>query len=135
MGQGSDGEQAGQGGTITILVVDDEPEVRELAVKMLDRLGYRTVEAVGGQDALVALETSPEIAVLFTDVMLASGMSGAGLAEEAQRRHPGLKVLFTSGYSRDELIDRGRLRDGVQLVAKPYRRSELAHSLDAVLKR
>jgi CheY-like chemotaxis protein len=82
----------------TILVVEDEVPVRQIAVRMLQGLGYRTIEADTAAAALQVLEATPEVAVLFTDVVLPGGKGGADLAREACQRRPDLKVLFTSRY-------------------------------------
>lgn len=117
----------------TILVVEDDTHVRQLAVSMLHSLGYQTVEADNAGTALQVLEATPQVALLFTDVVLPGGMSGTDLAWEARRRRPDLKVLFTSGYTEHTLVHHNRLPEGAELLTKPYRRAHLANKIHAVL--
>ncbi len=124
---------AQRGRAETILVVEDDSHVRQLAVNMLHGLGYQPVAADTAEAALQVLASTPQVALLFTDVGLPGGMSGMELAAEAQRRCPGLKVLFTSGYTEQTLLQQGRLPDGAELLTKPYRRVHLATKLHAVL--
>jgi len=126
-------EPVQQGKAEMILVVEDDASVRQLAVRMLNNLGYSTVEARSAKDALQALERQPQIVLLFTDVVLPGDMNGAQLARTAQRLWPDLKVLYTSGYAEDALAHHGRLDEGVELLAKPYRKADLARRLRAVL--
>lgn len=117
----------------TILVVEDDAQVRQLAVSMLSRLGYTTVEAGSARMALQALAERPQIALLFTDIVLPGGMNGVELAEEAQRQYPNLKVLFTSGYPENALAHYQRPNQNLELIPKPYRKVDLAHKLHAIL--
>ena len=117
----------------TILVVEDDPDVRDLAVNLLESLNYRTVAAECGRRALAILDHETDVDLLFTDVVLPGGMSGAALAVEAQRRRPDLKVLYTSGYAEDLIVHDGRLDVGIALLQKPYRKADLARKLEAVL--
>jgi len=117
----------------TILVVEDDASVRQLAVSMLKSLGYATIEAWNARGALQLLDEQPQVALLFTDVVLPGGMNGAELAREAQQRRPELKVLFTSGYTESALVNDGRLEEGVELLPKPYRKADLAARLRAML--
>lgn len=117
----------------TILVVEDEIQVRRLAVHMLRDLGYETIEADTAATALVALEATPRVVVLFTDVVLPGGKSGVELAQQALQRRPDLMVLFTSGYAETHLAHfRGR-PEGSDFLSKPYRKAELADKLHALL--
>jgi nitrogen-specific signal transduction histidine kinase len=122
-----------EGGTETILLVEDEPLVRKYAVQKLASLGYRVLVASHAAEALDVLGREQEVDLLFTDVVMPGGMSGRQLADEATRRRPGLKVLFTSGYTQDGIVHGGRLDEGVELLAKPYRSSELARRVRAML--
>ena len=135
----SDGEPAVEpeyrGKGETILVVEDEPAVRELFVRMLTDLGYQIVEAGDGKAALQVLDETPGISLLFTDVVLPKGMSGGELAREAQRRWPGIKVLHTSGYTDDSIAHHGKIDEGVDLLRKPYGKSILARKVREVLDR
>jgi signal transduction histidine kinase/DNA-binding response OmpR family regulator len=116
-----------------ILVVEDDPHVRAYSIDMLTELGYRTLDAENGAAALALLEAHPEIRLLFTDVGLPGGMNGRQLADEAQRRRPELKVLYTTGYARNAIIHHGRLDPGLDLIVKPYTFPALAQKLRAVL--
>ncbi|WP_119300277.1 hybrid sensor histidine kinase/response regulator [Dongia deserti] len=116
-----------------VLVVEDDTMVLRLAVQLLTRLGYRTVEAYDGPAAIVILEQGGRIDLLFTDVVLPRGMNGTALAAEAKRRRPGLKVLYMSGYTANAIIHHGVLDKGVHLLTKPFRKVELAHKVRQVL--
>jgi PAS domain S-box-containing protein len=127
-----DGEPRGNGELV--LVVEDDPEVRSLSVRLLETLGYLTVQASDAASALAALDEHREIALLFTDVVLPGGASGADLARVTQRRRPDLGVLFTSGYTQDAITDQGRLAPGAVLIEKPFNRGALAREVRAVLR-
>ena len=116
----------------TILVVEDEPMVREFVVAQLERLGYAVVEAVDGPSALAAIERAGRLDLVFTDVVMPGGMTGFALAEAARRMRPGLRFLFTSGYSDEEVAERPR-GAGVDLLAKPYELNELTMRIRAAL--
>jgi PAS domain S-box-containing protein len=117
----------------TIMVVEDDAQVRKLTVNMLHSLGYQTVEAGDAWTALRLLAERPAVALLFTDVVLPGGMSGVELAREARQSRPELKVLFTSGYTEHALIHNGQVQDGVELLPKPYRKASLAKKVRAML--
>jgi PAS domain S-box-containing protein len=117
----------------TILVVEDEAEVRSFTVETLRELGYQVMEAPDGPSGLRLLDVHRDIHLLFTDVGLPGVMNGRQLAEEAQRRRPGLKVLFTTGYARNAIVHHGRLDPGVQLILKPFTYHALAATLRRVL--
>ena len=110
----------------TILVVEDDPEVRAYSVEVLSDLGYRVVQAADGPSALRLLGRESDIALLFTDVVLPGGMSGRVLADQIVAARPGIKVLYTSGYSRNAIVHQGRLDAGVHLISKPFTYSDLA---------
>jgi PAS domain S-box-containing protein len=119
--QGQAGAQEtplGQGETI--LLVEDDPDVRVFAVEMLRELGYKVLAASDASAGLRLLDAHREIVLLFTDIGLPGGMNGRLLADEARRRRNGLKVLFTSGYARNAIVHHGRLDPGVELVSKPF---------------
>jgi signal transduction histidine kinase len=116
-----------------VLVVEDDPMVLRLAIQLLTRLGYRTIEAQDGPEALAPLDRAGRIDLLFTDVVLPKGMNGTMLAREAQQRRPGLKVLYMSGYTANAIIHHGVLDKGVNLISKPFRKVELARKLRQVL--
>ena len=117
----------------TILVVEDEQAVRELAVSILRSLGYETVEAPYGEAGLAVLDRTPNVSLLFSDVGLPGGMNGCELAQEARRRRPGLKVLLTSGYTDFADIDADQIVASADLIPKPFRKAELAERLRAIL--
>jgi CheY-like chemotaxis protein len=118
----------------TILVVEDELEVRVFSIESLQELGYRVLDAPDGLAALRLIDMHREIALLFTDVGLPGGMNGRQLADEVQRRRPGLKVLFTSGYARNAIVHHGRLDPGVQLLMKPFTFAGLAVKVRQILQ-
>jgi CheY-like chemotaxis protein len=116
-----------------ILVVEDDPDVRNVTVTMLADLGYVTVEAVDGKEAIEALKQTPGIDLLLTDVVLPGGMSGLDIAREAPRFVPDIKILFTSGYAEHVLAGHGEINADVQLINKPFRRDDVARKLRAAL--
>jgi CheY-like chemotaxis protein len=116
-----------------ILVVDDEEDVRSYSAGVLRELGYKVLEAAGGEAAREVLQNEDQIALLFTDVGLPGGMNGRQLADEARTLRPGLKVLLTSGYAADALVRGGRLESGLQLLSKPFTYSGLAAKVRDIL--
>jgi CheY-like chemotaxis protein len=120
-------------GCETILVVEDNTELRAYSTESLRDLGYRVFEAANGPTALKILANRPEIELLFTDVVLPDGMNGRQLADQARGLRPELKVLFTTGYTRNAIVHHGRLDLGVQLIGKPFFYAELASKIRAVL--
>lgn len=116
-----------------ILVVEDEAGVRNFVVEMLRELDYDVVEAGDGNAALAAVESRPDIDLLFTDVGLPGGLNGRQLANEARQRLPKLKVLFTTGYARNAIVHQGRLDPGVELISKPFSYAALAARVRQVL--
>jgi CheY-like chemotaxis protein len=117
----------------TILVVEDDAPVRQLAVSMFTSLGYHPVEADSAKTALKVLEETPQVKLLFTDIVLPGGMSGTDLALQAQQLRPDLKILFTSGYTEQALSNHRQLPEGTELLAKPYRKVNLAKKIHAML--
>jgi PAS domain S-box-containing protein len=117
----------------TILVVEDDESVRSYSVDALRDLGYRVLEAPDGAAALRLLETEVEVNLLFTDVVLPGGMTGAQVATAARGLRQGLKVLFTTGYARNAIFHHGRLDRGVQLITKPFTFEELAAKVRDIL--
>ena len=122
-----------QGGTETILVVEDDPMVRQYVIAQLVELGYCAVSATNADEALVLIAQGTVFDLLFTDVIMSGSKSGRELADEVLQRWPDVKVLFTSGYSQSAIIHNGRLDPGVLLLAKPYRRSDLARMIRVAL--
>jgi PAS domain S-box-containing protein len=117
----------------TILVVEDDPEVRQTAVALLGELGYRVVEAENGPAALELLNARADIDLLFTDVVMPGGMKGSELAREALKRRPGLKVLYTSGYTENGAFHGGMVASGSAFISKPLQLQELAVKVRAAL--
>lgn len=117
----------------TILVIEDDDDVRAHSVEILRELGYRVVEAHDGPSGLRLLERQPKVDLLFTDIVLPGGSTGAQTAAQAQKLRPGLKVLFTTGYARNAIVHHGRLDAGVQLITKPFGYAELAAKVRDVL--
>lgn len=116
-----------------ILVVEDDDDVRANSVEALRELGYRVIEAHDGPSALSLLKRPLQVDLLFTDVVLPRGMTGAQIADEARRLKPDLKVLFTTGYARNAIVHHGRLDKGVQLITKPFDFATLAARVRDVL--
>ena len=119
-------------GAATILVVEDDADVQEMIVGMLSDLGYRTLVATTGPEALAMLERESSVDLLFTDMVMPADMSGTELARRASRLRPGLKVLLSSGYTREETQFRPAHTE-FPFVAKPYRPTTLAKKLKEVL--
>ena len=116
-----------------VLVVEDEEAVRGFTVEMLRELGYGVLEAANGHAALRLIESTPAIQLLFTDVGLPGGMNGRQLADEAMKVRPDLRVLFTSGYTRNAIVHGGRLDADVALIGKPFTYAALAEKIREVL--
>jgi PAS domain S-box-containing protein len=119
-------------GAVTILVVEDDGDVREMIVGILSDLGYRALVAATAAEALKILEREDPVDLLFTDIVMPAGISGTELARRASRLRPGLKVLLSSGFSRED----GQSRAGraeFPFIAKPYRPTTLAHKLKEAL--
>ncbi|APL94940.1 PAS domain S-box protein [Sphingobium indicum] len=124
------------GGDETVLVCEDDDKVRAYTVDVLKELGYRVIEANDGAAALRALDAAAQsIDLLFTDVILPGGMTGADIAQQARAQQPGLKVLFATGYARNAIIHHGRLDPGVELLTKPFTYAELATKVRDMLDR
>jgi CheY-like chemotaxis protein len=122
-----------KGGCETILVVEDDPLVRKLVVGQIKSLGYDTLAAVDAAEALAVLKSSRQIDLLFTDMIMPGPMSGRQLADVALQNRAALKVLFTSGYSEENIIHHGKLDADALLLEKPYRKADLARMLRAAL--
>jgi PAS domain S-box-containing protein len=110
----------------TILVVEDDALVRNFVTAQLQSLGYRTLGAANGPAAMLMVDNGEPFDLLFTDVIMPGGMTGRQLADEVAGRRPGIKVLYTSGYTDNAIVHQGRLDPGVLLLTKPYRKSQLA---------
>src|SRR6185436_11375318 len=122
-----------EGGNETVLVVEDDVLVRRYVMTQIQSLGYTTLEAANASEALQFIDEAPAIDLLFTDVIMPGTMNGRQLVDEALKRRPGLKTLFTSGYTENAIVHHGRLDSGVLLLAKPYRKSELARMIRLAL--
>jgi PAS domain S-box-containing protein len=122
------------GGTETILIAEDDDEVRATAVEMLTDLGYRVYKARDAVSALSVIEKGHAIDLLFTDVVMPGDLKSPELARRARERLPGIAVLFTSGYTENAIVHGGRLDAGVNLLPKPYSRDALARKVRQVLQ-
>lgn len=131
----SEQAEAPVGGTETILVVEDNSDVRATVIGILTGLGYEVVEAHDGASGLDILRSGTHVDLLFTDVVMPGPISSPMLAQEAKMLIPDLDVLFTSGYTRNALVSGGQLEKGVQLLSKPYNREQLAKRIRQVLAR
>jgi CheY-like chemotaxis protein len=110
----------------TILVVEDDGQVQNYTVEALRELGYEVHRTAEGGSALALLQRTLKVDLLFTDVMLPGALNGRDLAEKAQELRPDMKVLFTSGYSQDVIVKKGRLDPEIDLLVKPFSYRDLA---------
>jgi CheY-like chemotaxis protein len=115
-----------------ILVVEDDPLMRQMSADALTDLGYTVIATDGAAEALRLLDDRPEVMLLFTDVAMPE-MNGKRLADEALRRRPGLKILFTTGYTPNAVVHGGVLDPGVNFLGKPFTLEQLANKVRAVL--
>ena len=122
-----------QSGDEYILVVEDDPLVRDYVVSQLSDLGYQIISAVDGNQAMEILQSEQIIDLLLTDVVLPEGLNGRQIAEQAAKLRPTLRVLYTSGYTENSIVHHGRLDPGVLLLSKPYSREELASKVRLAL--
>jgi CheY-like chemotaxis protein len=120
-------------GAESILLVEDDDALRAYGVELLNELGYRVLAAANAAGALAIVDRGDKIDLLFTDVVMPGGMNGRKLADEALRRRPGLKVLFTTGYTRNAIVHQGRLDPGLQMIGKPFTYQELGMRIRAIL--
>jgi CheY-like chemotaxis protein len=116
-----------------ILVVDDDPFIREVTLRRLTSLGYRAIAAATGAEALEALASGADIDLLLTDIRMPGGLHGPALAKEARRLRPQIKVLFVTGAPDDTLLQDDADEDGGQLLLKPCTKAELAEKIREVL--
>ncbi|MCR6503059.1 response regulator [Shinella sp. CPCC 101442] len=117
----------------TILVVDDEPLVRMVAVEILEELGYFVLEAGDGPSALKVLSARPDIDLLVTDVGLPNGMNGRQLADAVRATRPELNVLFVTGYAENAVLNHGHLERGMEVVTKPFTSDVLARRVKSLI--
>ncbi|HWF19933.1 MAG TPA: response regulator, partial [Verrucomicrobiae bacterium] len=123
-------EEPLRGGTETILIVEDEPPVRDLVCKILKSAGYEVLQANNGPEALdVWREHKDKIELLLTDIVMPDGMTGRDLAEKLQAEKPSLKAIFTSGYSSDIVGKDFIIQDGVNFLQKPYMPQKLTRAV------
>jgi PAS domain S-box-containing protein len=122
-----------EGGTEVVLVVEDDALVRRYVITQIESLGYTTLEAGNAAEAMTIINTPVTIDLLFTDVIMPGSMNGRQLVDEALKHRPTLKTLFTSGYTENAIVHHGRLDSGVLLLAKPYRKSDLARMIRQAL--
>jgi len=121
------------GGHETVLVVEDDEQVRLTVVDMLTDLGYRVLRAGDAASALTVIDSGIHIDLLFTDVVMPGPLRSPELARKARQRLPEVAVLFTSGYTENAIVHGGRLDPGVELLGKPYTRDALARKVRHVL--
>ncbi|MDP3317323.1 MAG: response regulator, partial [Devosia sp.] len=110
----------------TILLVDDEPLVRMLAVEQLEELGYSVIEAEDGPSAMRVLNSQRDISLLITDVGLPGGMNGRQVADAARVSQPRLEVLFITGYAENAVLNHGHLEQGMHVMTKPFQMDAFA---------
>ncbi|MBR0721738.1 ATP-binding protein [Bradyrhizobium manausense] len=116
-------------GRETILVVEDDPLVQGYVIAQLGSLGYRTLTAGDGASALALVDQGASFDLLFTDIIMPGGMNGRELAEAVRLRRPGVRVLYTSGYTDNAIVHEGHLDPGVALLRKPYRKADLSQKI------
>ena len=126
-------EAEGLNGFEKILIVEDDPGLRRVAMAMLGSLGYQVLEADDANMALDVMAEEPGIDLLFTDVVLPMGMNGIALAEQVRTLYPAIKILYTSGYARAAAVHGDLPGEGARLVPKPYRKSALAKEVRQAL--
>ncbi|HEY6921206.1 MAG TPA: CHASE3 domain-containing protein [Methyloceanibacter sp.] len=117
----------------TILLVEDNDGVRDYAIEVLEQLGYCVLAASNANEALRLLSDGKHVDLLFTDVVLPGAMTGRVLADQAKDMRPGLRVLYTTGYTRNAIVHQGRLDPDVHLLNKPYTQQSLARKVRDLL--
>lgn len=122
------------GGAEVVLVVEDEARVREMSTDALRDLGYIVYQASSGEEALRVIATLPRLDLLFTDVVM-PGMSGRQLAEQVHTQAPHVRVLYTTGYTRNAVVHNGVIDAGVEFLPKPFSIGDLALKVRAVIDR
>jgi PAS domain S-box-containing protein len=123
------------GGSETILLVEDDEDVRLTTAEMLSQLGYTVLQARDADGALVIIESGARIDLLFTDIVMPGGLRAPELARKAQQKIPGIAVLFTTAYADNAAIRNGWLGAGANLITKPYARDELGRKLRQILSK
>ena len=117
----------------TILVLEDDSEVRALAVIQLTALGYEVIEAEDGLTALAILEERSDIDLLFADMVLSGGKSGPEIVQEAREKYPNLRAVFVTGYYDKHIVNLNVDGNDIAILRKPYVKSELAKTIAAVM--
>jgi CheY-like chemotaxis protein len=117
----------------TILVVEDDPAVRKMAVSILENLGYQVRQASDGKIALALLHGTEHIDLLFTDMVMPNGVSGQDLIKAARQLRPDMRALLTSGYSEQFIKAQEDVNRDVRLLNKPYRKDMLAAAVRGAL--
>ncbi|WP_373236462.1 PAS domain-containing protein [Cohaesibacter celericrescens] len=117
----------------TILVVEDQTEVREIAIALLEDLGFTTIEAENGVHALDFIHSRPDIDLMFTDIVMPGGLGGTELAKATTKIRPELPIVFTTGFAEAAILHDGEVKAATNLVTKPYRRVDLATKIRAAL--
>jgi PAS domain S-box-containing protein len=120
-------------GNETVLVVEDDPKVQSTVIELLTGLGYAVLKANNAEQALAVVASGVHIDLLFTDVVMPGPLRTPDMARQAVQTLPGLKVLYTSGYTQNAIVHGGRLDPGVELLSKPYSRQQLALKVRQVL--
>jgi CheY-like chemotaxis protein len=118
----------------TVLVVEDNPEVRRLSLRRLALLGYRVVEAGNGPAALALIDGGMDVDLIFSDVVMPGGMTGYELAEQARQRLPAVRGLLTSGYDAEAASAQDTTGSELKVLRKPYNQADLARALQEVLE-
>ncbi len=116
-----------------LLVVEDNPSVRDVAAAMIEEMGYETLQASSGPEGLRIVEGRSDIALILSDVIMAGGMNGPELATRALKLRPQLKVLFMSGYAPGSVRQMQDLPDTIELVNKPFTRNDLTEKVKRAL--
>jgi CheY-like chemotaxis protein len=124
-----------KGARESVLVVEDEAQVRSAAVAMLDALGYRCLEASDAAGALEMLASGEAVDLIFSDVVMPGPLKTRDFAARVRERWPGLPILFTSGYTENAIVHHGRLDEGLDLISKPYARLDLARKVAQMLEK
>jgi CheY-like chemotaxis protein len=117
----------------TVLVIDDEPAIRNLIVEVLQDLGYITLDAADGASGLQVLQSNPQIDLLITDVGLPGGINGRQVADAGRSLRPGLKVLFITGYAHNATAWEEQLEPGMHLLTKPFTMDELTVRITSLI--
>ncbi len=124
----------GDGNGEVVLMVEDEPTVRENVARMLEALSYRVIRASSGEEALAIIRSDCEIDLLFTDISMPGGINGTVVARQAAKLRPAMPVLLTTGYNEGVQIPRDVALSRINILRKPYRLHELGDAIGTALK-